>query len=316
MKPLVFASLFCVACVAPEEDLVAAGGVDGPDASELANQDGKADSVGVGHILRLQIEHPAFAPPTGRPGVVVYVPQHFDASRGVDIVVFLHGFYNCVDNVLGSRNTPCKAGGPARQSYGLAAQLEASHKNALLILPETVVDGASSDPGHLGDEGGFAELLDETLAQLHLGIGLGGIGLGDIGRVVVATHSGGHHAAASIARHGGVDVSELYLLDSLYAEYDDFDAWVLEDLASYQAAGRRFASIYSQTAGTLVANQAMATRAKGWTANDATVVDDRTTNTLSDGKLGKGLLWKRSGLSHDGIPRYYFGKLLATSGLR
>jgi len=311
MKPLLFASLFWVACVAPDEDLVAAGGIDGPEYAQAS--DGKADGAAMGRTVRLQIDHPAFTPPSGKPGVVVYVPRHFDATPPVNVVVFLHGFYNCVDNVLGTRNTPCRAGGPARQAYSLAAQLEATHKNALLILPETTVDAASSDPGRLGDDGGFATLLDETLTQLDLGIDLG-----DVGRVVVATHSGGHHAAASIAQHGGIDVSELYLLDSLYAEYDDFDAWVQQDPAGFGGTvpARRFASVYSQTAGTLVANQAMATRAKGWVSDAAVLVDDRTTNTLSDGKLGKGLVWKRSGLSHDGIPRYYFGKLLATSGLR
>jgi len=320
MKPLVFATLLLAACSGSDdnqEDIVAAGGVEGPDLTGVS--DGKADSTGAGRTYRLQIAHPAFDIPAGKPGVVVYVPTHFDPKPPVDVVVFLHGFYNCVDNVLGTRNSPCRTGGPARQAYSLAAQLEASKKNALLILPETTIDQASSQPGRLADNDGFGVILDETLAQLSLGRKLG---RADLGHIVVATHSGGHHAAIAIAEYGGVDVSELYLLDSLYDEYDDYDAWVAQDLGSFSdgKSGRRFASIYSQTAGTLVANQAMADRAKTWLSDaylpSSGMLDDRTTSTLSEAGLKKGLLWKRSGLSHDGIPRYYFGKLLASSGLR
>jgi len=37
--------------------------------------------------------------------------------------------------------------------------------------------------------------------------------------------------------------------------------------------------------------------------------------TLVDADYAHGLVFKRSGLAHDDVPRYYFGRLLATSGL-
>jgi hypothetical protein len=45
------------------------------------------------------------------------------------------------------------------------------------------------------------------------------------------------------------------------------------------------------------------------------VLDDRTTSTLTPAQYDRGLLFKRSGLSHDDVPRYYFRKLLETSSL-
>jgi hypothetical protein len=47
------------------------------------------------------------------------------------------------------------------------------------------------------------------------------------------------------------------------------------------------------------------------TAED--IVDDRTTSTWSADRFAHGLLFKRTSLSHDGVPRYYFGKLVSTT---
>ena len=60
----------------------------------------------------------------------------------------------------------------------------------------------------------------------------------------------------------------------------------------------------------------MADRAKTWFAGTpGVVVDDRTTSTWMDPTYAHGALFKRSALSHDGVVRYYFGKLVTTSGL-
>ena len=58
----------------------------------------------------------------------------------------------------------------------------------------------------------------------------------------------------------------------------------------------------------------MATRAQAWVPA-AQLLDDRTTDTLTDAQYAHELLFKMSGLSHDGVPAYYFGKLVGTSVL-
>src|SRR6185295_19060439 len=105
--------------------------------------------------------------------------------------------------------------------------------------------------------------------------------------------SGGYQSAAGIAVRGGVPVSELYLLDSLYGNEDDFDGWVRADLPSLAgpAPRRRFFDVYTDGGGTLRNSQDMADRACGWVGCDpATIVDDRTTATWADAVYAHGLL--------------------------
>src|SRR5262249_29584941 len=152
----------------------------------------------------------------------VYVPNGFNPTPPLEVVVFIHGFDNCIENIVRDAGTSCTDAG-TREAYALAAQLEASGRNALLVCPEVALDQASSNPGHLADPGAFAALLDDTLANLPLGTR-------NVGKLIVASHSGGYAAAAAIATVGGVRVDELYLFDSLYGQTAQFDAWVMSDL--------------------------------------------------------------------------------------
>ena len=96
---------------------------------------------------RLEIAHGAVAATPIRPNVVVYLPRSFDRSALLDVVVFLHGWWNCADNVLRPSDGACGVGRAPRNAYDLAAQLEDSRRNAILIVPELAFDQASSDPG-------------------------------------------------------------------------------------------------------------------------------------------------------------------------
>jgi len=104
-------------------------------------------------------------------------------------------------------------------------------------------------------------------------------------------------------------VVEVDLLDSLYGNSADFDAWAMA-----VAPGKRFADAYTSGGGTLANSQAMATRAQAWVPADQ-LLDDRTTDTLTDAQYAHELMFKMSGLTHDGVPAYYFGKFVGTSVL-
>ena len=115
-----------------------------------------------------------------------------------------------------------------------------------------------------------------------------------------------------------VPVSELCLLDSLCGQIADYDTWIAQDLKSFEGSppARRFADVYTAGGGTLVNSQQMATRTVALYPPDASVVvDDRTTSTRLPATYAHGLLFELSGLSHDGVVRYYFGKLVETSTL-
>jgi hypothetical protein len=234
----------------------------------------------------------------------------------VELVVYVHGFYNCIENIVGETPTACTPGGPVRNAFSLAAQLEQSGRNALLVCPEVAFDQASGAAGTLATQGGLRAMLAETLAELPAP--LGPIDLATHDKLVIATHSGGYVAAAAMATIGGVPVDELWLFDALYGRTSSFDGWVMDDIPSFATSmpARRFANVYTSGGGTYANSQAMADRAAGWVASDPLVLlDDRTTATLTDAEFQHGLLFKLSGLSHDDVPRKYFARLLATSSL-
>lgn len=265
----------------------------------------------------LTLDAGAFPKTTDHPSALLYVPTGFVPSPSVSMVVYIHGFNNCVANIVRptASGQPCKTGGAVRNAYNLIAQLEASGRNALLLCPEVAFDRASADPGQLGVTNGFRALVKEALLQVQAD--LGPIDVDKLGPVVVASHSGGYAAAAGIAQRGGVPISEVYLLDSLYGNSSDFESWMRSDLGSFagSAPRRRFATVYTDGGGTLANNQALATKARGFVPDTSVLVDDRTTATWPTATYQHGLLFKRSALAHDGVPRYYFGTLLSTSSL-
>lgn len=265
----------------------------------------------------LTLDAGAFPKTPDHPSALLYVPSNFVPTAPISLVVYIHGFNNCVENIVRptASGQSCKSGGPVRNAYNLIGQLETSGRNALLLCPEVAFDRASSDPGRLGTINGFRTLLKEALGQVQTD--LGRIDVDQLKPVVVASHSGGYAAAAGIAERGGVPISEVYLLDSLYGNSGDFENWMRHDLGSFSGSAphRRFASIYTDGGGTLANNQALATMARGFLPEPGVLVDDRTTATWPQATYGHGLLFKRSALAHDGVPRYYFGTLLSTSSL-
>jgi len=320
------------ACSAGTPTIADAGPIDagfadaGPTDAGLADAgplDAGAEDAGpldAGRLARgeylLTLDAGAFPPTSAHPSALVYVPEGFSLARPLDVIVYIHGFDNCVVNIVRDAGESCdpEAGTPVRNAYNLEAQLDASGKNAILLAPEIDFDQSTGAPGTLGDDGGFRALLAETLQDMQPV--LGNVTVDDVGIVILASHSGGYQAAAGIAQRGGVPVQELWLFDSLYGDFTDFDDWVNTELASFSTLQRRFADVYTCCGGTLDNSQAMADRAATWVGADSGVlVDDRTTDTWPPDTYLHGLLFKSSALAHDAVPRYYFQQLLQTSSL-
>jgi hypothetical protein len=267
---------------------------------------------GMGNAYPLRLTNGAFAPVGSHPNAIVYVPANFNGTPPIDVVVWIHGFYNCVENVIRDTNAPCQSGGASRDAYQLVSQLEASNKNALLLVPEVAFDQASSASGKLSNTNGFKNLLNEALADMNAE--LGAVTTANVGTVVVASHSGGYAAAAGILNSGGVPVEEVWLFDSLYGYESSYESWVYDDVAGLEAGQRRFASVYTFTGGTDANSKDMASSVKTQVAASA-IHDDRGTSTWAPADYHYGLLFKQSALAHNDVPRYYFEQLLETSML-
>ncbi len=265
----------------------------------------------------LTLDAGAFPPSSSHPSAVVYIPSGFDPTPQLAVVVYIHGFDNCVSNIILDAGGSCDAAGgtPVRYSYGLVRQFEESGKNAILLCPEVAFDQATGNPGTLGQPLGFLALLNEALAQLEPVLGTRSAA--DVGQLQVFSHSGGYEAAAGIARVGGVPVEEIDLLDSLYGNVQDYEDWILSDIGSFDGPlrQRRFADVYTLSAGTLSNSQALADTAATWVPDAGILLDDRVADTWTDPDYDHGLLFKFSGLTHDGVPAYYFGELVRTGQL-
>jgi hypothetical protein len=182
--------------------------------------------------------------------VIVFVPRHyrFHAAEGVPALVHFHGH-----NTSAAR---------AITTHALREQLVDSRQNAVLVVPQLAVFAADSSCGRLMQAGGLSRLLGNALATAAQA---GRSALGDsrfparagLGRVCLSAHSGGYYAAACSLRHGGVDVSETYLFDALYAEREVFRDWVLERRGAPAASRHKLVSYFAAGAPTESMNRGL-----------------------------------------------------------
>src|SRR5262249_48344802 len=128
------------------------------EAHVLDGQDftgGKADGAAAtppGEVVRLSLDYAAVPGTDEHPNMVVYIPTGLSTADGVNVIVYLHGHMNCADNVIQPKNGPCVAGHGAREAGNLANQLEASKKNAILLVPELALDAADSSDFDLDNQ--------------------------------------------------------------------------------------------------------------------------------------------------------------------
>ena len=152
--------------------------------------------------------------------VIVFVPEkyRFHADEGISALVHFHGHNSSAERAI--------------TAHALREQLVESRQNAILVVPQLALFAADSSCGKLTSPGGFARLLGGALSNASR---FGRSWLGEsrfperprLGRVCLSAHSGGYHAAACSLSQGGVEVSETYLFDALYAESAIFRDWVL-----------------------------------------------------------------------------------------
>lgn len=152
--------------------------------------------------------------------VIVFVPKRYRYrdEEGVSTLVHYHGHNTSAERAL--------------KAHALREQLVESRQNAVLIVPQLALLAPDSSCGRLAVRRGLARLIGSALSSTAQ---VGRRALGDarfperaqLGRVCISAHSGGYYAAACSLRDGGVEVSETYLFDALYAEKEVFRDWVL-----------------------------------------------------------------------------------------
>lgn len=140
----------------------------------------------------------------------------------IDIVIHFHGHSNTVDKAMAN--------------HKLREQFAMSLQNAILVVPQGPVNSIDSAGGKLEQSGGLKRLTRELLSFMKEQKIAGK--KASIGRIILSSHSGGYRVAAFCLRVGGVEVSEMFLFDSLYGHVDNYFDWVKG------SKSRRLISVY------------------------------------------------------------------------
>jgi hypothetical protein len=249
------------------------------------------------------------------PGAVVYFPTRFDPSKALNVVVFIHGWYNCIQNVWRpvKAGIPCSKGEPARMAYNLIQQVEGSGKNVLLIIPEVSRNINSGNYGNLGASNGIRNLLDEILKQ-HLSAVFENGGVNGIHRLIVFGHSAAYQTTSAIVRSGGVEniLREVHMLDSLYGNAGDYENWISRHKTEFAEGQFKYSNIYY--ASTKDNSVAQADRVKAIVPSSVFFSEKNAAVKESAAMYATPVLFKASSvLSHDGIPAAFVGPILAAS---
>jgi hypothetical protein len=146
---------------------------------------------------------------------LLYLPQGFDPSRPVMILLFLHGQGATLERDVVLRQA-------------VPRQVEESRKNIALVAPQLAYDALDSSAGNFWRGGHLARYLDEAAERLMRLYGNRSAGRGlNLAPVTIAAYSGGYLSAAYALERGGAShrVNGLILLDALYGEEPKFAAW-------------------------------------------------------------------------------------------
>jgi len=257
---------------------------------------------GMTGMLRLSSQ--AF-PESPHPGVLVHIPEGYDPSKPLDLVVYFRGFNSCVSVIAGAEQARCRQNGAQHKHSDLIGQLDRSGVNAILIVPELRVEESTGDPGQLGASGGFRRLLQDILEQ-SIFPALGGVR--PVRRILLCAHSGGYSATAAAVSRGGVgNVDTVCLMDAFYGESSVFTSFAAR--AATQPV--RFVSLY--TDGTTESNSLrLASSLRGLGSK---LLVDTSSRTPTLAQWNTPVFIKHVPDEHSWIPLHYFGDFLRTAGL-
>lgn len=146
------------------------------------------------------------------PTVGFVIPRGFKPSANVDLIIHFHGHRNNVAKEL--------------ERFRFAPMLNASGKNAILLLPQGPRDAPDSTCGRLEEPGALKKFVDEAIDDL---IAMDKLPKGArVRNLVISGHSGAYRVMGFCVRHGGMEdhIRALWLWDSTYGQLEDFAGWV------------------------------------------------------------------------------------------
>lgn len=159
--------------------------------------------------------------------ILVAVPSQIKVGKHIDIIFWFHGWRNNIDS--------------AASNFELIEQFLASHRNAILVLPETTKNAPDSYGGKLEQQNTFKLLLRDIISKLKKQKIISR--KTKPGNIVLAGHSGAFRVMAYILQNGGEEVKQVVLFDGLYSQVDKYTAWIQADTS------HRFINLYTNKGG-------------------------------------------------------------------
>jgi hypothetical protein len=192
-------------------------------------------------------------PPGDAPDVVAHVASRLDATRPLELVVFLHGFDCCARSLVGSEPVACRSGEPPHRAWDLAAIHERSGAGSILVVPQLAYKARTSQGHRFTRRGSFDAMVGELLAG-PLRAELGPKTLADVRGVTLVAHSGGYGALVPILRDETrqLKVHSVVMLDALYAGWSELAHWLLA------TPDARLVSLHTAQADTVQGNENLA----------------------------------------------------------
>lgn len=226
--------------------------------------------------------------------VMLFVPKGFKATKTLDVVMYLHGWNNCIDT--------------ANAQFRLAEQFAESGRNAVLVFPEGPRFAPDSFGGKLEDSCGLQRLFAETLETLRRTKNI----KARLGNVILAGHSGAYRGMAYMLLRGGVPVREVWLFDALYGQTEKFAHWLETDCKRLRG---RFINIYTDGGGTKAETEKLMEDLTAWNAPFRAVEES---NATKQDFMRSSAVFIHTDLSHNDViaRRSQFRQYLETSCLR
>jgi hypothetical protein len=140
--------------------------------------------------------------------VAIFLPQGWNPDLGVHLLYYFHGHGNNVRQAI--------------DQYQLREKVVASQRNVVFVFPQGPFNAGDSGGGRLEEPGAFKAITDEVMAFLKEE---GRITDQPVGKVILAGHSGAYRIMAHGAKHGGIPISEIYLIDASYGYGEEFAQW-------------------------------------------------------------------------------------------
>lgn len=224
--------------------------------------------------------------------VAIFIPKGYSPQKKTDLVIYFHGWYNNIDS--------------ACAQFQLIEQFVEAKKNAIFVFPEGPKDAPDSFGGRLEEKDGLKNLADDVLKYLKKKMKIDHT---NIGKIILAGHSGAYHVISFCLMRGGLtkNISDVILFDALYGQTEKYVYWI----DHYKG---RLINIYTDNGGTKPETENLMADLDGWgIPYFKTEESDLQTTVLTNNRL----IFIHTDLGHNDViaARNQFHRFLLSSSL-